>query len=292
MLLEDLGEFDWTGGASLADFLQQCIRFSLRGLLRVVDVVVHDIEANLTYIHDSANEPIHRVILKLLWVRKLQGVDGLVHSRRDGHECRIVRRPGCIPRNARSPLGTALTRMVQLLNINGIGAIEGYRPFPVALDLGGRLVPVRGSERSGLNAFRHIELRPSIPVSVPGHEIVMGDFGIGRDRPRIHGLVPDVLITGWQAQGWLCHLQASPHPSAGVVLVGILPARIHQGEVEGCALLPPPLAARHVKKVRRHNEVVLVVSVDLADRVHVGYHCHLVVGQALRNPNGAGPRGI
>mmetsp|Transcript_116199 Transcript_116199/g.276175 ORF Transcript_116199/g.276175 Transcript_116199/m.276175 type:complete len:200 (-) Transcript_116199:959-1558(-) len=199
MLLEDLVQFGWTGGASLANFLQQGICIRLCSLLRVVDVFVHDIEANLTDIHHSANQPIHRVIFKLLWVRKLQGVDGLVHSRRDGYECRIVRGAGCIPCNTRGPLGTALTGMVQLLNIDGIGAVEGYRSFPVALDLGGRLVPVRGSERSCLNTFRHIELRPGIPVSVPGHEIVMGDFGVGRDRPRIHGLVPDVLITGWQA---------------------------------------------------------------------------------------------
>ena len=50
--------------------------------------LVHDrLKVRQSGIHHSANQPIHRVIFKLLWVRKLQGVDGLVHSRRDGYEC-------------------------------------------------------------------------------------------------------------------------------------------------------------------------------------------------------------
>mmetsp|Transcript_24405 Transcript_24405/g.66621 ORF Transcript_24405/g.66621 Transcript_24405/m.66621 type:complete len:339 (+) Transcript_24405:760-1776(+) len=123
---------------------------------------------------------------------------------------------------------------------------------------------------------------------MPPHEVAVRHWLVWLERPRVHGLVPDVLILVGQGDGGGCHPECTPHTPPAVVFVVILASRVHEGEVQRRTFVPPALLLGNGKYVGRQNEIVLVRGVDLSDRVHVRHHGHVGVGKPLGSPDRAG----
>mmetsp|Transcript_62716 Transcript_62716/g.183446 ORF Transcript_62716/g.183446 Transcript_62716/m.183446 type:complete len:433 (+) Transcript_62716:252-1550(+) len=266
----------------------QGVALVLDSLLCRLNQYVHLVPVDLTHVHDPACCPVHGLPLELLRCRKPQWMECPGDAGRDRQEGRVVGRAGAEPSDTGHTRRTAGGWPVKLLHVNRVGAVERDRTFPIPLDLGGGREAVGRAEGAGLQTLRHVVLGPRIPIPVPLHEVTVRHGLVGLQRPRIHRLVPDVLVLIRKGDGGCRQAEGTPHAPPGVVLVRVLAAGIHPGEVERLALLPPILAFSDAEDVGRQDVVVLVRSVHFTDGEHVCHHGHIRVRQALGCPNGAG----
>ena len=227
----------------------------------------------------------------------------LAHRHHQRHEDRLGRVGRAKPDRARRRALARGCGRLRLHDPRHVRAIDGDGALPRAharvarhAQLG---VTVGRAKRPGGGADAGVVQRALVVRAVGGEGVAHAEQLVGLDGERVERRAPwvawrgdvvlEAVVHRRQRERRLEAAEAIPHAPPGVVLVGVLAEREGAREVETAGAVPQPVRQCGRVQVRRADEALRIVQVDLADREHVGDDGDLVVRHALRRPQRARP---